>query len=307
MNHAALIGLDWGSTSLRAMLIDGEGRVLEQRLSGKGASVLGGGPAEFGAVLDSLIADWREAALPVWGCGMVGSQHGWREVPYADCPADPATLAAGSLAVDWSGWPVRLLPGLRCRADGVPDIMRGEETQVVGAVALDPTLGERTCFVLPGTHSKWAEVVDGKVQTFCTHMTGELFALLRKHSVLGKLMRERAADDADGFGAGVRAARDDADTGLGHQLFSVRTLALMNDLPHQALAGYLSGLLIGHELRAGLRWREGRGLKACRLVLIGEEPLTARYRQALDLFDAGPSLRLPNTAGAGLFRLAGGL
>lgn len=294
VNAAQLIGLDWGSSSLRAMLIDAEGAVLDTRTSTQGASTLTGGAASFVAALDALISDWREPGLPIVACGMVGSQHGWREVPYAECPADAATLAAGALTVDWHGQPVHLLPGLRCEtAGGPPDVMRGEETQVLSAGVAN------ACVILPGTHSKWAQVVDGAVRSFATHMTGELFAVLRQHSVLGRLMPAEAGDDITAFISGVQAARDQGDRGLSHQLFAVRTLGLTARLPHASLADYLSGLLIGHEIRAGLATSHNESL-----VLIGEPALCRRYATALEQFDRGDVPQLPNTAAAGLRQLA---
>jgi len=296
---AHLIGLDWGSSSLRAMLIDAGGAALETRTSTAGASTLDGSPAAFSAALDALIGDWRDKALPMLACGMVGSQHGWREVPYADCPSDARALANGALSVDWRGQYLRLLPGLRCETPaGVPDVMRGEETQVLGALQLRPDLAARSCIVMPGTHSKWARVRDGAVQDFATHMSGELYALLRQHSVLGRLMP--AGEAGTGFVEGVSAARDQGAAGLSHQLFAVRTLGLTGRLPHEALSGYLSGLLIGHELRAGLAELD----QGAPLLLVGEPALCARYAAALDLFGRPAVPVLPNTAAAGLQRLA---
>jgi len=304
MSKAELIGLDWGSTSLRAMLIDARGQVLSERRSARGASTLAGGPAgpaAFAAALDELIADWAPLVLPMLACGMVGSQHGWREVPYADCPADAQALAAGALAVPWRGHALRLLPGLRCEsAAGMPDLMRGEETQLLGALTLAPELGARSCVVMPGTHSKWARVVDGRLLCFATHLTGELYALLRQHSVLARLMPTGDFSDPSAFGAGVRAARERGEEGLSHQLFAVRTLGLGGRLAGSALPDYLSGLLIGHELRAGLAARDADAP----LVLVGEPALCQRYASALALFDLAAPRLLPNTAALGLWRLS---
>jgi 2-dehydro-3-deoxygalactonokinase len=305
LQQARLIGLDWGSTSLRAMLMDAQGQVLSARQSAQGASTLDGSADAFCAALDALIADWRAPGLPILACGMVGSQHGWREVPYAACPVDAAALAAAALAVDWHGQPVRILPGLRCESRvGVPDVMRGEETQVVGALSQDPSLAAGACIVMPGTHSKWAQVLGGAVHSFATHMTGELFAVLRQHSVLGRLMPAQPADDAPAFEAGVRAAREEGEQGLTHQLFAVRTLALMGRLDPHALPDYLSGLLIGHELRAGLRWQARAGLDQAPLLLIGEPALCQRYANALALFATRPADLMANTAALGLWQLA---
>ncbi|MCY4753069.1 2-dehydro-3-deoxygalactonokinase [Pelomonas aquatica] len=306
----AMIGLDWGSSSLRAMRLGAGGEVLELRQSAAGASTLHGRAEEFAAALDALIPDWHEGSAPILACGMVGSQHGWREVPYADGPADAGALMRLSLAVDWRGRPVRLLPGLRCSgAAGAPDLMRGEETQVLGALQLEPTLAAQSCLVLPGTHSKWAQVQDGCVAGFATQMTGELFAVLRQHSVLGRLMPAEADPSPEAFEQGVAAARDHGEAGLPNQLFGVRSLGLAARIVPEGLADYLSGLLIGHELRAGLAWREARGLNAAPLRLIGEPALCERYAHALALFGEPGSQALSNTAPAGLWRLAnqGGL
>lgn len=299
-----MIGLDWGSSSLRAMLIDGQGRVLLTRQSAQGASTLHGGPSAFGAALDALIADWHDSAVPMLACGMVGSQHGWREVPYAPCPADAQALAAGMLQVSWRGRAVHLLPGLRCdSAAGLPDLMRGEETQVLGALALAPALAERCCIVMPGTHSKWALVEAGTVRSFATQMTGELFAVMRQHSVLGRLMPaalDAAAVDAQAFAEGVCAACDHGELGLLHQLFAVRTLGLSGRQAPAALPDYLSGLLIGHELRAALPTRDMQAP----LVLVGEAALCQRYARALELFGVDTVQVLHNTSAAGLWCIA---
>lgn len=299
-----LIGLDWGSSSLRAMLIDEQGQVLLTRQSTQGASTLKGGAAAFSAVLDELIGDWHATAPAILACGMVGSQHGWREAPYAPCPCDPAALAAQLVAVEiGSGRRLLIVPGLVYQPEGLPpDVMRGEETQLVGA--LDPELAE-ACMILPGTHAKWAALRESRVQGFATQMSGELFALLRQHSVLGRLMPPEAGlPDRAGFTEGVRAARDHGELGLAHQLFAVRTLGLLQRLPASGLADYLSGLLIGHELRAGLAWRARAGLAAAPLVLLGEPALCQRYEWALQDFDQTLDAALGNTAAAGLWRLA---
>ena len=310
MAGVELIGLDWGSSSLRAMLIGADGILLDARSSTQGASTLTGGAAAFEAVLDELIGDWRDAMpdLPMLACGMVGSQHGWREVPYVACPADAAALAAAPLTVQWRGTAVQLLPGLRCEsASGMPDVMRGEETQVLGALHLAPSFGERSCIVMPGTHSKWAQVTQGEVRGFATHMTGELFSVLRSHSVLGRLMPAEATATPQAFNAGVLLARSDGGAGLTQQLFSVRTLGLTGHLPGSALPDFMSGLLIGHELRAGLGWRGQARIGDAPLLLVGEPALCQRYATAFELFDMDPVPVLPNTACAGLWRIAQGM
>ena len=289
---SALIGLDWGSTSLRAFLINAQGDVLETRSSGAGASTLVGAPA-FEAALSEVLGDWQQLGLPMLACGMVGSKHGWREAAYATCPADVSALAAQSV-----GAGLAIVPGLiYLPADAPPDVMRGEETQIVGALALHPQLAQDACIVLPGTHSKWARIEVGRVTGFATHMTGELYALLRTQSVLGRLMVDGPSDEA-AFVAGVDAARDGAGLGLAHQLFAVRTLGLTERWPATSLADYLSGLLIGDELRAGI------AAHGAPQVLIGEAALSARYATALARFNVSAPLLLNNTAPTGLWTIA---
>lgn len=300
IHDAALIGLDWGSTGLRAWLIGAGGSVLSARQAPLGASVLAG-DAAYAQALEQLTGDWQRARpeLPLLACGMVGSQHGWREVPYVNCPADAAMLAA-QMAPGAGG--LRIVPGLLDDPhDGTPDVMRGEETQILGAVALHPDLADAT-LILPGTHSKWARLRQGQVLGFATQMTGELFALLREHSVLSRLMA--AADgepDWSAFGQGVAAAREQgAAEGLLHQLFGVRALGLRGRLPQAAAADYLSGLLIGHELTVGVATL----LPVQPLALVGEPALCRRYAEALKLFGVHGARTLENTAPAGLWRLA---
>ena len=296
MTQARLIALDWGSTRLRAFLLGAGGEVLETRQSNNGAATLSGADAYAGALAD-LVADWRadHPALKLLACGMVGSQYGWREAPYVRCPADAAALAGQVLKLDGA---LSIVPGLVDDA-AQPDVMRGEETQIVGALALHPELADEACLVLPGTHSKWARVEAGRVTGFATHMTGELYALLRQHSVLNRLMPADGASPAapEAFLQGVDAAREEG--ALSHQLFAVRTLGLFKKLAPEQLPDYLSGLLIGHEIG-----NELRGGAPGRIALVGDPALCARYVQALTRFGQPAPLLLDNTAPAGLWRLA---
>ncbi|HEX7641934.1 MAG TPA: 2-dehydro-3-deoxygalactonokinase [Burkholderiaceae bacterium] len=305
---AALIGIDWGSSGLRAFLIDGSGSTLATRSSAAGASTLKGNAA-FEAALQEVAGDWiaARAELPIVACGMVGSQHGWREVPYASCPIHVSELAFRLSPLDETG--LRIVPGLlHAPHDGAPDVMRGEETQIAGALQANPALADRACIVMPGTHSKWAGVRRGRIEGFATHMTGELFAVLRTHSVLGRLMATPRdggdMHDMQAFAAGVDAARDTKAPGLTHQLFTARTLPLTGRMRGEAAADYLSGMLIGHEIEAGLAWRDAAGLAVAPLVLIGEPELCRRYSRALERFGMHADLLLPNTAPAGLWSLA---
>jgi 2-dehydro-3-deoxygalactonokinase len=311
---AQLIGADWGSTGLRLFLIGAGGEVLDTRASAQGSTAMNGSADAYRAALAELAGDWLSAApdLPLIVCGMAGSKHGWHEVPYATCPAEVDNLLASApalaplpAAAGGAARPMAIVPGLLYAPDAAaPDVMRGEETQIAGALALHPALAEQACIVMPGTHSKWTRLRDNMVLSFATHMTGELFALLTQHSVLNRLMAPAAGPQHEAFEQGVRAARDNETANLGNQLFAVRTLGLTEKLPGVALADYMSGLLIGHELRAGLAWRSQAGLTQAPLVLIGEDKLCARYAQALAVFGVTPEHIFPNTAPAGLWALA---
>jgi 2-dehydro-3-deoxygalactonokinase len=244
---------------------------------------------------------------------MVGSKHGWLDVPYVECPADAAALASQLGCIE----AVHIVPGLIFNPPtsiaSPPDLMRGEETQLVGALQLRPELMNQSCIVLPGTHSKWAQVKQGQCTGFSTHMTGELYSVLRQFSVLGRLFPSASnedknninnSEDSAAFITGVCAARDQAHLGLSHQLFAVRSLGVTEKMSGLGLSNYLSGLLIGHELKAGLAWRNLAKLAHAPLVLIGEPDLCRRYEQALKKFEIHNTILLPNTAPAGLWSLA---
>lgn len=309
----ALLALDWGSSSLRAFLLDAAGRRLAERAAARGITQLAApGPAGFEQALDEIAGDWLRTnpGLPVVASGMVGSAQGWREAPYLPCPADVRALATQATRVDSQlAGPVLLAPGLRCLdAQGLPDVMRGEEIQIAGALHGRPEWALACELLLPGTHAKWVRVRDGAVQGFRTYMTGELFALLRQHSLLGRLMAGPPAD-ADpqaaqaAFRLGLEQAGASRPGDLAHQLFATRTLGLQlaPQLPPHALADYLSGLLIGHEVVSGLAQHSDRGLP---LLLVGDAALCARYAQALAHFGQPVAAETGNTAPQGLYRFA---
>jgi 2-dehydro-3-deoxygalactonokinase len=288
----ALIGLDWGTSNCRAFRIARDGAVLETRTAAQGILAVKDG--NFAAAFDSLAGDWLKAhRAPVLMCGMIGSRQGWVEAPYVELPADAAQLA-GSLA-RVPNFNAAIVPGLASDAlAGGRDVIRGEETQIVGA--LDPRETD-ALFCLPGTHSKWVKVEGGRIVRFATFMTGEVYGVLRQHSILGRLMEGEAYDEA-GFAAGIERGRNAG--GLLHQLFSVRTDGLFNAQPPAALSSYLSGLLIGHELRAAMQ-----AFPASRVVLVGTAALAERYRVALDR-EGRASVAVTGDAAAakGLWRIA---
>lgn len=308
-DSAALIGIDWGSSAMRVFLIGGDGVLLGTRSAASGSSTLGGDPAAHVLALEAVAGDWLRdnPHLPLLACGMVGSQHGWREAPYVDCPAKLASLAGAAVRVALAdGCELSILPGLRFSpAFGAPDVMRGEETQIAGVLARYPEWGERCCIVMPGTHSKWALVERGEVSAFATYMTGELYAVLTDHSVLGRLMTGRTGPvDWQAFEYGVAAGGEQGGQALSHLLFGARTLGLTGRLPAKALHDYLSGLLIGHELAAALAWQRNASQTKAPLALVGETALCERYQKALRYFGVASQV-LSNTAPDGLWHLAG--
>ena len=266
MAEPAFIGIDWGTSSFRAYLADDEGRALDALAHGEGALALK--PGEHEAYLARRLAGWPK--LPVFACGMVGAKQGWREAAYVACPAGLPEIAAALLSVPTSFGPVRIVPGARSSdARGMPDVMRGEETQLLGALAAGCGDG---VYVLPGTHSKWARVEGDRILGFETFMTGETFAVLKDHSVLGRMMAAPAP--GGGFAGGVDAASGLERPGdLLHAMFAARTFGLFETLPADQLGEYLSGLLIGAEIVAG-------AAGVAKATAIGSAGLTAHYVEA---------------------------
>jgi 2-dehydro-3-deoxygalactonokinase len=263
-----LVAVDWGTSSLRVARIGDDGTVLDERASDRGILTVPAG--SFPELLRQTCGDWLDQ--PDVLClvsGMAGSRQGWQEAPYCACPVGFADLAR---ALTWIvPGRLALVPGLSFEFLGTPDALRGEELQVFGA--MDLLQLSDGVFVLPGTHCKWVRVSDGRVQSFATFMSGVMYGLLRHHSILARTMPpEDAGLDAPAFLRGVRHAQQARS--LLHSAFSARTLALFGRLRTEVLPSYLSGLVIGEELRA-------RALHGLEVVLIGAPVLTGRYALAL--------------------------
>jgi 2-dehydro-3-deoxygalactonokinase len=290
-----LIAIDWGTSSLRGARLDASGQVLAAREFPRG--ILTVPPGQFEAVFNELFGDWMQApdALCLIS-GMAGSQQGWREAPYCPCPAGFAELGQHLLWLRPGR--IALVPGLSCLAEDAlrtPDVMRGEEVQIFGALRL--TQRSSATLVLPGTHSKWVQVQDGQVREFRTFMTGEVFALMSQHSILGKTLDLNGAFDEAVFLQGV-AQSQQAGSVL-HHLFAVRTLGLFERLSAAQLPSYLSGLLIGEELRT-----QAASADSAPLILIGSEALTQRYSLALKMQGIACQRHGAEATWAGLFALA---
>lgn len=268
---------DWGTTRLRLALCDETG-FLDRKA---GTSVVSSDqPAQ--SAFFTLAADWRRdhGPLPLYLCGMVGSRNGWRETAYAPCPADPRSLRAAALHFEAEGHAVSIVPGLTCTNPlGAPDVMRGEETQILGAILQHPALSEgRHLLALPGTHTKWVALEDGAVQSFLTTPTGEFFALLRAHSTLTKAAPDTQPATPAGFAAGVARGREvRGKAGLLQTLFETRTRQLIDGMAAEDAVGFLSGLLIGGDVDGAL----GCFGIPDRVHLIGDPVLAALYAEAL--------------------------
>lgn len=281
----ALIAIDWGSSNLRVALLDAQGVPMDRRESSAG--IFKARDSDFTSVLWQLCGDWVTTyRIPLLACGMIGSRQGIVEVPYLTCPAGANDLARGLGRIEFrpqlastEDSPISLfiVPGLKTGSAGNGwDVVRGEETQLLGASSTPGQL-----FILPGTHSKWMlRRQDGQIESFQTYMTGELFDLLRSHGSLSSMMTA-PQESPDAFKQGVC---DVSSGGLENRLFGVRTSGLMGRFPPDALADYLSGLLIGAELKAGFQRFEAADQRQP-IAVLGSARLTSRYAKALACFD----------------------
>ncbi|WOF41972.1 2-dehydro-3-deoxygalactonokinase [Sphingopyxis indica] len=284
MTGLRLLG-DWGSTRLRLWRLE-DGQITDRR---EGPGVIGLQQPAADILLDA-IAPWRTAgASRVTLCGMAGARGGLHEAGYAPCPLDAAQWTQRTAAFALDGLAIRIAAGCACDRDGgLRDLMRGEETQLFGAMTLDPALAEgRHMLVLPGTHSKWAVVESGRIVSFRTFLTGELFARLRGSSLLPALAGE-AAGDAAAFAAGVEAARDG---GLLGSLFLARSAQVDAGRSAEWASAFLSGLLIGSECAE----MAGAVPSPSPVRIIGAPGLAERYAVALTRFGTGAE---PNDAEA---------
>lgn len=308
----SLLALDWGTSSLRAYAMGADGVVLDTRRSEHGVMNLPAGPGiatpaqSFEAALQGLCGDWlaSHGGVPLIACGMVGSAQGWREARYQPLPARAAELATALTVVDRPGaQPLHIVPGL-LQAGELPNVMRGEETQIAGvlqSLADEGRTPARLLVGLPGTHTKWAWVEDGAVVRFETFMTGEVYAALSQHTILGRTMVAGAPHDETAFARGLRVARSPLGAmGVLSTVFSARTLGLTGQLAGNAQPDYFSGLLIGHEV-AALAPVLPAGAP---VVLCGEPLLCARYATALAALGLPPPDIRAGVTPQGLWRIA---
>ncbi|PRY20405.1 2-keto-3-deoxygalactonate kinase [Aliiruegeria haliotis] len=270
----ALIGIDWGTTSLRAYLIGAGGEVLDKVASSRGITSVP--DRAFDSVLNQLIACWSTyGGLPVLASGMITSRNGWVETPYSRLPLGTVGLAQSLVPHHTeSRMNIHFITGAVIDHASGADVMRGEETQIIGAQAFGMSDG---IFVMPGTHSKWVRVSAGRIEDFATYMTGEVFAALKGHTILGTLIGD-GPFDPEGFAQGVSCglARESY---LLHDLFRVRTLPLLGRMAGNAVADFLSGMLIGAEVKAA----QIRGDTNETITIVGRCDLADRYETALKI------------------------
>ncbi len=281
---AKFIGGDWGTTHLRLFLCGQELTALEQ-LEGPGVNRVCGA---YERALDSLIRPWtsRHGELPIVLSGMVGSSVGWVQTPYLPCPVKPEQVAGA--CIELRGGRIHIVPGLSCRNIlDAPDFMRGEETQLLGALQLEPMLREgRHLVCLPGTHTKWAILQDGCVQEFLTAPTGEVYAsLLTKTTLVPADVTIKSPIATDGFARGVSRIRQSREAQLLHRIFESRSLRLSGELAPEQAASYLSGLLIGSDVSGALRLLTP-SIANPLVHIIGSSQLCQLYSIALAALDA---------------------
>jgi 2-dehydro-3-deoxygalactonokinase len=276
--EAEWVAVDWGTSNLRVWGIGPGGEVAFARTSDQGMSRLQ--RDAYAGVLAGLLSDHFARTGPrvdTLICGMAGARQGWLEAPYLNAPADLDDLCAGAVspAMPEARWSARILPGICQRQPGAEDVMRGEETQLLGLGTLWPGFDGVVC--MPGTHSKWVRLVGRRVERFATAMTGELFEVLRTHSVLRHSLAgplQGPHRDA-GFDAGLDAGATSPQA-LSATLFKVRAASLLSARSPDWCAGFLSGLLIGSEIGAQRDW-----IGIGEVAIVGDAGLAALYAKGL--------------------------
>ncbi|MDQ0319342.1 2-dehydro-3-deoxygalactonokinase [Pararhizobium capsulatum DSM 1112] len=284
MTAPSYAAVDWGTTSFRLWLVGENGDVIGERRSGEGMTTAA--KTGFSAILEThLAAVGAPAHLPVVVCGMAGARQAWVEAGYLDTPAPLSGIVGAAVTVPDDNRDIRILPGLAQRSQEHPDVMRGEETQLLGAAA---SLGNGNHIVcMPGTHSKWVRLTGGVVEGFSTFMTGELFDVISKHSILAQAMVDAGAFDGENtvFLDAVAHAGQNPAMGT-NLLFTVRSGQLLHGLSPIDAKARLSGTLIGLEI-AGALSSARPGSSVC---LVASGPLAALYRSALQALQLEPTI-----------------
>ena len=306
MSKPVLIALDWGSTRFRGWLLDANGQALGS--FEKELGILKIKDSSFSYIFKKILKTWFKdhGRLPVIASGMIGSLQGWVEAPYVATPAGPDEFAEHLVFLSFNSnnedkhQSIAIVPGMKHWNEGVPDVMRGEETQVAGLICNQQQIG---CCVLPGTHSKWVFTKSDQIESFMTFMSGEIFSVMVEHSILGRLMDGTERDD-DSFTYGCNQALNSTH-GLLSQLFSARTMGLFQQVEAKGIHSFLSGLIIGSEIKEGIsRSFQNSNFSETKVKLIGEISLCTLYKQAFEIAGVQAKLIKNNPVIKGLFQIA---
>lgn len=310
MKQTKLIALDWGTSSLRAYRLGDNGEVLDKRPLPWGIMNLPptlddtSPKAGFNAAFEQACGDWLDAApnTPVIAAGMVGSAQGWREASYLELPLSANDIGTQLTSVTTTrGTVLHIIPGMLERT-ALPNVIRGEETQVIGLLD-ESEVADEILIGLPGTHSKWVYVQpqSQRITHFDTFMTGEVYAALSQHTILGRTMQHGGMTNDTAFVRGALVAgTPEGRSGLLSNIFSSRTLGLVGELNGAEQAEYLSGLLIGHEV-AAIRAKTDSTMP---IILIGNDKLCARYQHTLSLYGLHKVRISEQATERGLWKLA---
>ncbi|MEG3182041.1 2-dehydro-3-deoxygalactonokinase [Sphingomonas sp. LT1P40] len=288
MNEELLIVGDWGSTAMRLHLCARDGdkvRVIDSA-AGPGVKFC----SDFEQAFFDSAAGWLavHGTMPVVLAGMIGSNLGWADCPYATCPSDASALTDRLHRFTARGVEIAIAPGLRCtNIFGLPDVMRGEEVQLFGLLDLIDTPRERMLVCLPGTHAKWAIVQDGAVRSFFTSMQGELFEILLAHSLVGRGLPDASASvaiqpDTPAFRDGVARMLADPTLAVELAVFAARSRVVTGDLPAIEARAFLSGLLIAAEVRDAIAAHRARGMDFEAVTLVGAPALMPLYAAPIE-------------------------
>jgi len=301
-----LIALDWGSTRFRAWLLDSKG--IEIDSIDEEFGILNINDSQYINVFDQLLGSWIKeyGSIPVIASGMIGSRQGWIEAPYIDCPAGPEQLAQNLTFLNINTELIKkplsmaIVPGIKIFENGIPDVMRGEETQVAGLLWSNHQVD--LC-IFPGTHSKWILLNEGRIENFMTFMTGEIFSLMAKHSIVNRLM-DGTSFKRDDFIIGCKQSLNSS-YGLLKLIFSARTMGLFDKVMPKGIHSYLSGIIIGNEIKDGIKiFHNNSGDKEKKIILNGENSLCNLYKIAFELADVKIKFEKNNVVAKGLFQIA---
>jgi len=277
------IAIDWGTSRLKAYLCcvqPNENVTIIDEIQAAGVQK---NHKDFASTFRNVTQQWREqnGLLPVFMGGQIGSTIGWKQTPYVACPVAPADIVTGQFEFECEGQIINIIPGVSCQhANGNFDVMRSEEIQVLGWLEASASHRNGTFLIcLPGTHTKWILVKDGIIQMFKTAMTGELYDLLTHSSILIQAPSDTFA--ADAFDLGSKFTLASASGSLIHGLFSVRTKQLFSELSPDEANSYLSGLLIGSDVRAALHAQEWDIKDVDEVIIIGESHISDLFERVI--------------------------